>query len=58
MIQNGVGITKVPDNKYKVPDFKVVIKEDSDEPQTWRVFNDTSFIFCSCYYLWNFVSSF
>lgn len=35
--------TKVPDNKYKVPDFKVVIKEDSDEPQTWRVFNDTSF---------------
>ena len=35
--------TKVPDNKYKVPDFKVVIKEDSHEPQTWRVFNDTSF---------------
>lgn len=35
--------TKVPDNKYKVPDFKVVIKEDSDEPQTWRAFNDTSF---------------
>jgi len=35
--------TKVPDNKYKVPDFKVVVTEDSDEPQTWRVFNDTSF---------------
>jgi len=35
--------TKVPDDKYKVPDFKVVISEDSDEPQTWRVFNDTSF---------------
>ena len=35
--------TKVPDNKYKVPDFTVVITEDSDEPQTWRVFNDTSF---------------
>ena len=35
--------TKVPDNKYKVPDFKVVISEDNDEPQTWRVFNDTSF---------------
>lgn len=35
--------TKVPDNKYKVPDFKVVITKDSDEPQTWRVFNDKSF---------------
>ncbi len=35
--------TKVPDNKYKVPDFTVVVTEDSDEPQTWRVFNDTSF---------------
>ena len=35
--------TKVPDNKYKVPDFTVIITEDSDEPQTWRVFNDTSF---------------
>ena len=35
--------TKVPDDKYKVPDFTVTIKEDSDEPQTWRVFNDTSF---------------
>jgi len=35
--------TKVPDNKYKVPDFTVVVSEDSDEPQTWRVFNDTSF---------------
>ena len=35
--------TKVPDDKYKVPDFTVVVTEDSDEPQTWRVFNDTSF---------------
>ena len=35
--------TKVPDNKYKVPDFTVVVSEDNDEPQTWRVFNDTSF---------------
>ncbi len=35
--------TKVPDNKYKVPDFTVTITEDSDEPQTWRVFNDKSF---------------
>lgn len=35
--------TKVPDDKYKVPDFTVVITKDSDEPQTWRVFNDTSF---------------
>lgn len=35
--------TKVPDNKYKVPDFKVQITEDSNELQTWRVFNDTSF---------------
>lgn len=35
--------TKVPANKYKVPDFTVVISEDSDEIQTWRVFNDTSF---------------
>lgn len=35
--------TKVPDDKYKVPDFTVQITEDSNEPQTWRVFNDTSF---------------
>lgn len=35
--------TKIPDNKYKVPDFKVTISEDSEEPQTWRIFNDTSF---------------
>lgn len=35
--------TKVPDDKYKVEDFKVVITEDSSEPQIWRVFNDTSF---------------
>lgn len=35
--------TKVPDDKYKVEDFKVIITEDSSEPQIWRVFNDTSF---------------
>lgn len=35
--------TKVPDNKYKVADFTVEITKDSDEPQTWRIFNDTSF---------------
>lgn len=35
--------TKVPDNKYKVPDFTVEITKDSDEPQTWRIFNDKSF---------------
>ena len=36
--------TKVPDNKYKVPDFKVVVTKDSAIPQTWRIFNDTSFM--------------
>ncbi len=35
--------TKVPDNKYKVSDFIVEITKDSDEPQTWRIFNDKSF---------------
>ena len=35
--------TKVPDDKYRVPDFIVEIDEDSEEPQTYRVFNDTSF---------------
>lgn len=35
--------TKVLDNKYKVPDFTVEITKDSDEPQTWRIFNDKSF---------------
>ena len=35
--------TKTPDEKYKVADFKVTITEDSNEPQVWRVFNDTSF---------------
>lgn len=35
--------TKTPENKHKIPDFKVVITEDSATPQTWRVFNDTSF---------------
>ena len=33
----------MPDNKYKVPDFKVIISKDSDTSQIWRVFNDTSF---------------
>ena len=27
--------TKVPDDKYKVEDFKVVITEDRSEPQIW-----------------------
>lgn len=35
--------SKVPEDKYKVEDFKVVITKDSSEPQVWRVFNDTSF---------------
>lgn len=35
--------TKVPTDKQKVEDFKVVITDDSSEPQVWRVFNDTSF---------------
>lgn len=35
--------TSVPEDKYKVEDFTVVISEDSDTPQKWRVFNDTSF---------------
>ncbi len=35
--------TLVPEDKFKVEDFKVVISEDSNEPQIWRVFNDTSF---------------
>ena len=35
--------TLVPEDKYKVEDFTVVISEDSDTPQKWRVFNDTSF---------------
>lgn len=35
--------TKTPDDKYKVQDFKVTITEDSNEPQVWRIFNDTSF---------------
>lgn len=35
--------TLVPEDKYKVDDFKIVISEDSDEPQSWRIFNDTSF---------------
>ena len=35
--------TLVPEDKYKVDDFKIIISEDSDKPQIWRVFNDTSF---------------
>lgn len=35
--------TLVPEDKYKVEDFTVVISQDSDTPQKWRVFNDTSF---------------
>lgn len=35
--------TKIPDNVMPVPDFTVVIDEDSREPQTWRVFNDAPF---------------
>lgn len=35
--------TKVPEDKYKVDDFEVIITKDSTEPQVWRVFNDTSF---------------
>ena len=35
--------TKVPDDKMKTDDFVVTISEDSDKPQVWRVFNDTSF---------------
>lgn len=35
--------TKCIEDKYKVEDFKVVITKDSSEPQTWRIFNDTSF---------------
>ena len=35
--------TLVPEDKYKVEDFTVAITKDSDTPQSWRVFNDTSF---------------
>lgn len=35
--------TKVPDDLYKIPDFKVVVNKDSRDPQTWRVFNDVKF---------------
>ena len=35
--------TKIPDNVMPVPDFTVVIENDSREPQTWRVFNDAPF---------------
>lgn len=36
--------TKSVNDKYKVEDFEVVVKEDSSEPQPYRVFNDTSFL--------------
>lgn len=35
--------TKVPADHYAVPDFTVVINEDSRDPQPWRVFNDEKF---------------
>lgn len=35
--------TKVPDDHYKVPDFTVVISEDSRDPQAWRIMNDEKF---------------
>ena len=35
--------TKVPDDHYAVPDFRVVINKDSREPQPWRIFNDEKF---------------
>ena len=35
--------TKTPDDKWTVPDFEVIVNEDSREPQVWRVFNDQSF---------------
>lgn len=35
--------TKVPDDHYAVPDFTVVIREDSRDPQPWRIFNDEKF---------------
>ena len=35
--------TKVPDDLYKVPDFKVTVSQDSRDPQPWRIFNDAKF---------------
>ena len=35
--------TKAPDDHYAIPDFTVVINEDSRDPQPWRVFNDEKF---------------
>ncbi|EHJ7846717.1 cell wall anchor protein [[Clostridium] innocuum] len=35
--------TKVPDDHFAVPDFKIEITEDSREPQPWRIFNDEKF---------------
>lgn len=35
--------TKAPDDHYAIPDFTVVIDEDSRDPQPWRVFNDEKF---------------
>ena len=35
--------TKAPEDHYAVQDFKVVIDEDSREPQVWRVLDDKEF---------------
>lgn len=32
--------TKTPDGMNAVPDFSVEVREDSREPQTWRILND------------------
>lgn len=35
--------TKVPADHYQIPDFTIVITEDSRDPQPWRIFNDEKF---------------
>lgn len=35
--------TKAPDDHYAIPDFTVIVNEDSRDPQPWRVFNDEKF---------------
>lgn len=35
--------TKIPADHYQIPDFTVVITEDSRVPQAWRIFNDEKF---------------
>lgn len=35
--------TKVPENKFPVEDFTVVVTKDSDKPQPYRVLNDKPF---------------